>query len=439
MANLGYSACRRIRRRAAASVLAVVVALQSGCVTVPVAPNTQHQGTPGRVAIVATMQEPEIKFQGFARGKGEGAAVGAGATLIQCLGAGMAGTCSGPYCGAVAVFWLGVCGVAGTVGGVVGATAAPSAGKARAAEARLTTALDTKTIQESLRDQVAAAALAKGTRLTAVSPASATDAVRQHGYGSLAAEGVDTVLEVALTKVGTEGPGINPPLQLRMEAHVRLIRTRDDAEVFSANCVYLGERLKLSEWSANQAEPLLRALQTGYETLGAHIYDNVFLLYPFPDREAHPAGALAPAFGLAPIDPHTRGTLTGDPFIGNRFEWTTVAGLQPTLRWQNFPRESDIQKAPEEMGRVKNVRYDLLIAREHNLAPAGIVYRREGLSESVHRVETPLNPRTRYFWTVRARFELDGRQRVTEWGATTFMARELWTAPSQWSYRFKTP
>lgn len=224
-----------------------------------------------------------------------------------------------------------------------------------------------------------------------------------------------------------------------MQAHVRLIRTRDNSGIFSADYVYMGEKLKLSEWSANQAERLLADLKTGYETLGAHIFDNVFLLYPFPDRQPHLSGFLSGAFGLAPIYPRTRGQVTGDSIIGSGFGWTTVDALRPTLRWQGFPRATDVEAAPEDMGRVNNVRYDLVIAREHNLAPAEIIYRREGLSDTAHTVETSLSPDTRYFWTVRARFELDGRERVTEWGSTHFKVRELWTAPSFFSYRFKTP
>jgi hypothetical protein len=91
------------------------------------------------------------------------------------------------------------------------------------------------------------------------------------------------------------------------------------------------------------------------------------------------------------------------------------------------------------MARVRNVRYELVIAREHQLAPAEIVYRREALPRPEHTLETPLAPGTNYFWTVRARFELDGRERVTPWGSTHLAPRETWTVPSRYTYRFSTP
>ena len=53
--------------------------------------------------------------------------------------------------------------------------------------------------------------------------------------------------------------------------------------------------------------------------------------------------------------------------------------------------------------------------------------------------KSPLRPGTRYFWTMRARFTLDGVPRVTGWGATHYMARDGMTAPSRFSYRFRTP
>ena len=430
----------RIFQCATVLLYAFVLAFQSGCESLnPPVPKTEYQTTLGRVAVVAGVQQPEVKFEGFARSKGEGAAKGAWDTFSSCAGAFGQGGCSGDFCGAALIVWLGVCGVSGVVGGVVGAAEAPSAEAVQSAQANMSAALKVTTIQESLRDQIASAAIANGTSMVSVSPQQARDAVQTRDYRCLASEGVDTVLEATLTKAGTQGNGINKPVQVYMEAYIRLIRTADNNEVFSFDYTYRGERLKLSEWSANQGQLLLRSFNTGYERLGSHIYDSVFLLYTFPDRWPHSAGGLlCSSFGLAPISPATRGQLTGDQIIGSSFEWTTVGTLQPTLRWQSFPRESDVRLLPEEMGRVKNIRYDLIIARERNLEPAEVVYRRDGLPDCVHKVEMPLSYGTCYFWTVRARFELDGRQRVTEWGSTHYYVWGQFTAPTSYSYRFKT-
>lgn len=428
------------QRRWARTAVAVPVAISllAGCASAPVVPQTRHQAEVGRVAVVAGSHAPDIRFKGFVHGKGEGALVGGGGTFITCA-AGMApgmGGCSGILCGAVVIVWLGVCGVAGTVGSVVGAVSAPRKKDVRAAETTMRTALDARAIQESLTHQVVAAAGNDG-QLVAVTVEGEADGKRD--YRPLADAGVQTVLEVTLRKVGTEGAGINAPVQLVMSARARLVHTSDNKEFFNAVYDYGGKRLKVSEWSADEGRPLLHALQAGYESLGRHIHDSVFMLYPFPDRQPHLAGFLVSAFGLAPRYPGIRGQLSGDRLLGPHFEWTVVDSIRPVISWESFPRTSDVKAAPEDMARVSHVRYDLIIAEEKNLAAHAVVYRRDGLPEPRHLIETRLQADTRYFWTVRARFKLDGRDRVTEWGATHFMAGDRMTVPSQWSYRFRTP
>ena len=427
-------------RRIAVSLVAFVFTLQFGCATQGhTVPNTQYQAALGKVAIIAAVREPDINFKGFARSKGEGAAAGAGTTFASCAQALLGGNCEGAVCGAVVILWLGVCGVASGVGALVGTAVAPSADSVEEAEADMTAILNANSIQESLRGELAAAALrSNGTRLIELPPKSAQSAARTQDYRPLSALGVDTVIETTVTKAGTKGSGINDPLLIYMQALVRIVRTDDNSELFSADYEYLGERLTLHEWSANGGERLVRALKIGFQSLGAHIHDNVFLLYPFPNRNPQWAGLLVFVFGLEPVFPALRGALTDDPLIGAHFDWVTIDTLQPTFQWQRFPRENDIKTAPEEMGRVENVRYDIVVAREHNLAPAEVVYRREGLLDASHPITLSLHPNTRYFWTVRARFELDGRQLVTEWGSTHYAARERFTAPSRFSYRFKT-
>jgi hypothetical protein len=428
------------KQRWTALLVALLFAFQSGCATRgPVVLDSRQQAALQRVAIVAAAAEPEIRFEGIARGPGEGAGTGAGRTFMQCTSALGHGSCSGSFCGAVIVLWLGVCGIAGLIGGVVGASTAPSAASVGDAEKQVTGMPEFKTVQNSLRDQVAASAFAYGTPLAEIGQEQAQSAARAGDYRAIASVGVDTVLETALTKAGTTGTGINAPILGYMEARVRLIRTQDNSELFNATYLHQGGRMTFAEWSASQGERLLHMLNTGYETLGSHIYESVFLLYPYPDRDPHGAGFLSAAFGLAPEYPATRGQLSGDNLIGNVFEWTAVDSLQPTLRWQSFPRATDSAVAPEDMKRLARVRYDLVIARERNSAPAEIVYRRAGLPEPAHRIETPLAGNARYFWTVRARFELDGRERLTEWSSTHFIAREQFTAPSRFSYRFRTP
>lgn len=124
------------------------------------------------------------------------------------------------------------------------------------------------------------------------------------------------------------------------------------------------------------------------------------------------------------------------------WSFVEVDSLQPTLRWESFPRPQDREANREGLlSRIRNVTYDLKIWRVENDYPVELIYTRQGLPEPSHRIEAPLAPCTKYFWTIRARFTLDGHTRVTEWGVMgdTDLTRRLPRVPNPFSYRFKTP
>ena len=96
----------------------------------------------------------------------------------------------------------------------------------------------------------------------------------------------------------------------------------------------------------------------------------------------------------------------------------TVKSVQPTFRWEAFPRPADLAAEPNTNGplhRITRVTYDLRIWRFIYGAPPGILYERTALPEPSHHVETPLPRNTYLHWTIRARFEYDHKTRVTEW------------------------
>ena len=165
-------------------ILALFIALQPGCIATPKIPETKHQTGLGEVAVVAPELSPEINFEGFAHNKGEGAVKGAGATFLGCLSLLGQGTCTGSICGPALVLWLGFCGAASVVGGTVGATVTPSASEGRAAEEAMTSVLDAKTIQNSLRIQVELMAQQANRFLVPISPQGMEAASHQRAYQS---------------------------------------------------------------------------------------------------------------------------------------------------------------------------------------------------------------------------------------------------------------
>ena len=125
-------------RRATAALAAAALVLHAGCATAPPA-STAYQAALGNAAIVAAATDPEIRFEGFAHGRAEGALTGAGGAFLGCAAGLGLGTCAGPFCGAVVVVWLAICGTAAAVGGVAGAVASQDVATVRAAESALAT------------------------------------------------------------------------------------------------------------------------------------------------------------------------------------------------------------------------------------------------------------------------------------------------------------
>jgi hypothetical protein len=120
----------------------------------------------------------------------------------------------------------------------------------------------------------------------------------------------------------------------------------------------------------------------------------------------------APTFGLKPIYPKN---LCNQPTPDCEILVTIVDSLQPVLRWEAFPPEGIISDA-KQISRISNITYDLNIWISENDYPSSLIYSRRGLPEPRHEIEEPLLPCTEYFWTVRARFLIDGKERVSEWG-----------------------
>lgn len=149
-------------------------------------------------------------------------------------------------------------------------------------------------------------------------------------------------------------------------------------------------------------------------------------------------GTSTPTLGLRPEYPENRTS-------GTQILFVDVDSLQPTFRWESFPRPHDFKADTQGMlSRIKNITYALKIWRIENGLPSEVIYSRFGLPMPSHKIEIPLETCAKYFWTVRARFELDGQTRVTEWGISQLPRlavpdRIRQQIPQTNLYRFKTP
>lgn len=120
-------------------------------------------------------------------------------------------------------------------------------------------------------------------------------------------------------------------------------------------------------------------------------------------------------------------------------EFIEVDSLQPTFRWELFPRQED--RDGDEKGYlngIEDVTYELRIWKTISASSGELVYDRGRLTLPYHALEEPLEPSTKYLWSVRSHFMLDGHPRTIEWGLAGFLLRDE-VVPNPSCFRFRTP
>lgn len=110
---------------------------------------------------------------------------------------------------------------------------------------------------------------------------------------------------------------------------------------------------------------------------------------------------------------------------------THVDIVRPTFRWEQFPRVQDHKVIDQSNRLIGAVTYELRLWKvgkgfsdyykyswmygRRDTDPGELVYSRQGIGQPEHTLETPLQPDSSYYWSVRAHFTLDGRRRATQW------------------------
>lgn len=254
---------------------------------------------------------------------------------------------------------------------------------------------------------------------------------------------------------------------LVLTTQARLLDTRSHAVLDQIEHARRSEAHTAEEWLQDNAASFVRAVDTLIQGNARDIVLEFFRLYhpptpPEPDAEV---GRVVPYHVLKPVYPKPRrGGVDLREIVSRRyakgwggFDVVPVDELQPTLRWEAFPRQADRPGKAEEARHFANVSYEVSVFRAiftkddfyyaggHYVAGPR-VYARKGLTEPWHRIEEPLRPCARYAWTVRARFELDGQTRVTEWTVSAYAPRNQRRSPgptevdaSEYYFLFSAP
>jgi hypothetical protein len=106
--------------------------------------------------------------------------------------------------------------------------------------------------------------------------------------------------------------------------------------------------------------------------------------------------------GLAPIAPPPA---AGDP--------VAVDTLSPTLEWSAMPDAPSLRPPAT----ATDIRYDLRVWKMVDDRAEDLVVERFGLAQTRHVFDAPLAGSSRFAWTVRMRYVVDGRVRATPWSA----------------------
>ena len=410
-----------------------------------------HTPRISRIALVTDLTPPEIEGVnlGFTRGEGAAGGFAGGATTGALLTLNLAAevTATGMAAGAAGaaialllpVFVVGGA-IAGTVSGVAAGYPADMLAEAEAnAQNMLNSAYLQTELLKHAQDYGIDNTDFEFIRMPKSDPETLLD---KPDYKVLSDESIDVVLEVELLRFSLE-------YYLEVEARARLISTQTGTVLSDGYYKFLSEPRRLEEWIANGATPLTETIQRGLQRLAEDIVDENFLLF-YPNEPKQEISQQAdkasdeiddetvelqyeeddfvPHYVLSPIYPVLDMCFfcEGHPSraIGN-LEFVAVDSIQPTLQWESFPRVYDVINIDGLSQQITDVRYELRIYNAgkpvHSFyggligVPTQLIYDVRDIYSPYHKIGSGLDACKRYFWTVRARFKLDGRSRVTEW------------------------
>jgi hypothetical protein len=337
-------------------------------------------------------------------------------------------------------------GIGGVAGGIEGSKKAVPGDEAKNIEASITKAIANLNVQENLADHVASAGsdlTDKRFRIVKGQGPSVQD--EKPNYSSIRDHDIDIVIEVSVNKLGFQGgEGSDPELSFFMLASVRVIRPADGVQLYLGVSEYDSRPRKVSQWARNGATPLQKEFENAYASLAEWIVEQLFLLYDFHTDSTWSTNLNCM---LQPYAPPMVGS--DKEFFSHKRKFSKVDSLQSTFQWEAFPRDKDRQYDKTGiLTKVSEIVYDLKIWKGSDGYPDELVYERRGLvapeelrevpqkqisptdqteitpsaPPAIHkerlveyRIDMMLEPSTEYYWTVRARFKLDGQTRVTRW------------------------
>jgi hypothetical protein len=418
------------RRSILIVLLAVTLLSLAGCASMPAPLSPENRMQLGRVGVVAVSSTPSLEFHTFARGwaagTAKGGALGVLDGLLSSLGETMRNQPTGPFAvPAMLIAAVVMTAVGAVTYGVVGGLEAVPAKTARQIEQELNAAIGNANLANDLTDKICAFSAGR-TDLDryAVTHLGLSQSGNTGAYHDLAKQDINTVVEVQITEAGFRGgSGSQPRVRFYLNARIRLLTNDNATQIYTRDFQYLSRECPFAEWFSDGSKGLLSGFEQAMGTLADRIVDELFIVTDFPFDSGLWALPGQPEFGCCwfrPIYPELKYTSLWHSIRHNspgiHIRYTEVDSLQPLFRWEAFPRPRDMK--PDNatvLSQIADVSYDLKIWEATGDYPERLVYDISGLHDPQHRLSFPLKQKTKYFWTIRARYKLAGQSQVTRW------------------------
>jgi hypothetical protein len=229
-----------------------------------------HQVDLGTVGLASGRFKPDVRLpmtKGRVAGAMKGAGKGAAYAIVQSSG-GVFPLLEGAWGIALAPFYA-------LYGGIRGA-------KQAGARVALEKALAELKIQGSIRSQLFELALQRVPRplvlLEEGGPATPNEKVN---YLFSATEGIDTVLEVSVLRIGLrsdEEKDIDPPLLISMDVHIKVIKVEDHTVIYADTIGWEdnGPLHNAPEWSANDGQMFRKESERSCQRIAMEILEDLF-------------------------------------------------------------------------------------------------------------------------------------------------------------------
>ena len=409
-------------------LIATLLGFLIGCAGLPTTPPYAGDFRPRAIVILPARHTPETDMSSYAIGAGAGAARGAAEGAGASAGiAALAATTHPLFLVGFPQVTVALMTVLVPLGALGGSQAAMSPAMAERVTSTISEAVSRAKLHEDLSNYVLDAA-AMRPEVLPQQPLGLPPGKSGAGqdYTPLKTRGIDATLEVGITavRIKTDGPK-DLKMQMILEASARMVRIADNRKLKAESYRYTSPLYPIRTWIASKGSRINQEFDHGLRYLAESILtgfvDHTY--WPYPPKII--GGEYFDVCGLVPQSPEhqTRAPQTKYSFINDllgtpriviqegKVVPSLVDSLQPEFRWESFPRESDARHRDA----ITDVTYELRIWRTEQGRSGPVIYERVLIPDSSHRIEASLRPLTTYFWSVRARYSLDGAQFVTPW------------------------